>query len=240
LTAYNEKHNEANGESGADGESHNRSWNAGVEGETDDPAVLELRNRQRRNFLATLMLSQGIPMLLGGDEMARTQRGNNNAYCQDNGISWFDWEHQDGGLVAFTQRLLAIRKHHPVFRRREYFQGRALHGGCDDIAWFAPDGTEMSETDWQEGYAKSMAVFLNGDAIPSPDSRGDPVLDDTFLVLFNALHDPIEFTLPPERFGKRWIRTLDTADTLSEGDQIDADDKALVEARSLVLLRRVG
>jgi isoamylase len=240
LTAYNEKHNDANGEGGADGESYNRSWNSGAEGPTDDPAVIDLRGRQRRNFLATLMLSQGIPMLLGGDEMARTQNGNNNAYCQDNEISWYDWEHPDGSLIAFTQRLISIRKDHPVFRRREYFQGRALHGGVDDIAWFAPDGTEMSEDDWQEGYAKSMAVFLNGAAIPSPDNRGDRIIDDTFLVLFNAYHEPIDFTLPEERFGKRWIRTLDTADTLAEGDQVDFDQKTTVEARSLVLLRRVG
>ena len=240
LTSYNEKHNEANGEGNADGESHNRSWNCGVEGPTDDPEILELRNRQRRNFLATLMLSQGIPMLLGGDEMARTQRGNNNAYCQDNDISWYDWEHQDGSLVAFTQRLIAIRKHHPVFRRREYFQGRALHGGCDDIAWFAPDGTEMTDADWQTGYTKSMAVFLNGEGIPSPDWRGDRVVDDTFLVLFNAFHEPIDFTLPEQRYGKRWIRMLDTADSLAEGDQEDADQKMTVEGRSLVLLRRVG
>jgi isoamylase len=240
LTAYNEKHNDANGEGGADGESYNRSWNSGAEGPTDDPAVIDLRGRQRRNFLATLMLSQGIPMLLGGDEMARTQNGNNNAYCQDNEISWYDWEHPDGSLIAFTQRLISIRKDHPVFRRREYFQGRALHGGVDDIAWFAPDGTEMSEDDWQEGYAKSMAVFLNGAAIPSPDNRGDRIIDDTFLVLFNAYHEPIDFTLPEERFGKRWIRTLDTADTLAEGDQVDFDQTTTVEARSLVLLRRVG
>ena len=240
LTSYNEKHNEANGEGNADGESYNRSWNCGVEGPTDETEILELRNRQRRNFLATLMLSQGIPMLLGGDEMARTQRGNNNAYCQDNDISWYDWEHQDGSLVAFTQRLIAIRKHHPVFRRREYFQGRALHGGCDDIAWFAPDGTEMTEADWQSGYTKSMAVFLNGEGIPSPDWRGDRVVDDTFLVLFNAFHEPIDFTLPQQRYGKRWIRMLDTADSLAEGDQEDADQKMTVEGRSLVLLRRVG
>ncbi|MDP9072917.1 MAG: glycogen debranching protein GlgX [Actinomycetota bacterium] len=241
LTAYNDKHNDANGEGGADGEGHNRSWNCGAEGVTDDGAVNDLRARQRRNFLATLLLSQGIPMLLGGDEMARTQGGNNNAYCQDNETSWYDWEHRDGSLITFTQRLLFLRKHHPVFRRREYFQGRALHGGgCDDIAWFAPDGTEMSESDWQEGYAKSMGVFLNGEAIPSPDSRGDRIVDDTFLVLFNAHHEPIEFTLPAQRFGKRWIRTLDTADTLAEGDQVDADQKTVVDARSLVVLRRVG
>jgi glycogen operon protein len=240
LTAYNDKHNDPNGEGGADGESHNRSWNCGVEGPTDDVAVLDLRARQRRNLLATLLLSQGIPMILGGDEMARTQGGNNNAYCQDNEVSWYDWDRQDGSLIAFTQRLLFLRKHHPVFRRREYFQGRALHGGVDDIAWFGPDGAEMSEGDWQEGYAKSMAVFLNGDAIPSPDNRGDRIVDDTFLVLFNAHHEPIEFMLPPGRFGKRWIRTLDTADALAEGDQVDADQKTLVEGRCLVLLRRVG
>ncbi|MDQ1391121.1 MAG: isoamylase [Acidimicrobiaceae bacterium] len=241
LTEYNEKHNEANGEDNADGESHNRSWNCGVEGPTDDPEVLELRARQRRNFLATLLLSQGIPMLLGGDEMARTQGGNNNAYCQDNETSWFDWEHQDGSLIAFTQRLLAIRRHHPVFRRREYFQGRALHGGgVDDVAWFGPDGSEMSEDDWQEGYAKSMAVFLNGEAIPGPDSRGDRIVDDTFLVLFNAHHEPIDFTLPEERFGKRWIRTLDTADAMAEGDQVDANQQTQIQGRSLTLLRRVG
>jgi glycogen operon protein len=241
LTAYNEKHNDANGEGNADGESHNRSWNGGVEGPTDDPEVLELRAQQRRNFLATLLLSQGIPMLLGGDEMGRTQDGNNNAYCQDNELSWFDWEHQDGSLIAFTQRLLAIRRHHPVFRRREYFQGRALHGGgIDDVAWFGPDGSEMSEDDWQEGYAKSMAVFLNGEAIPGPDNRGDRIVDDTFLVVFNAHHEPIDFTLPAERFGKRWIRTLDTADALAEGEQVDANQPTQVQGRSLTLLRRVG
>jgi isoamylase len=241
LTAYNEKHNDANGEGNADGESHNRSWNGGVEGPTDDPEVLELRSQQRRNFLATLLLSQGIPMLLGGDEMGRTQDGNNNAYCQDNELSWFDWEHQDGSLIAFTQRLLAIRRHHPVFRRREYFQGRALHGGgIDDVAWFGPDGSEMSEDDWQEGYAKSMAVFLNGEAIPGPDNRGDRIVDDTFLVVFNAHHEPIDFTLPAERFGKRWIRTLDTADALAEGEQVDANQQTQVQGRSLTLLRRVG
>ncbi len=240
LTAYNEKHNDANGEDGADGESHNRSWNCGAEGPTDDPEVLDLRARQRRNFLATLLLSQGIPMLLGGDEMARTQNGNNNAYCQDNETSWYDWDHEEGGLVAFTQRLIALRRDHPVFRRREYFQGRAVHGGgSGDIAWFAPDGTEMGDNDWQDGYAKSMAVYLNGDAIPSPDSRGDRIVDDTFLVLFNAHHEPIEFTLPEGRHGKRWIRALDTADTLAEGDQIDSDEKAMVEGRSLVVLRRL-
>ena len=240
LTSYNEKHNDANGEGGADGESHNRSWNHGVEGPSDDIEVLELRARQRRNFLATLFLSQGIPMLLGGDEMARTQGGNNNAYCQDNETSWFDWEHTDGELVAFTQRLINLRRRHPVFRRREYFQGRALHGQGEDIAWFGPDGSEMSEEDWGSGFAKSMAVFLNGEAIPSPDNRGERITDDSFLVVFNAHHEPMTFTLPPERFGPRWIRTLDTADVLDEGEQVGAGGKAIVQDRSLVLFRRIG
>ncbi len=241
LTSYNDKHNEDNGEGNADGESHNRSWNCGVEGPTDDPEVLELRNRQRRNFLATLFLSQGIPMLLGGDEMGRTQRGNNNAYCQDNETSWFDWEHTDGELVAFTHRLIELRRRHPVFRRREYFQGRALHGtDAEDVAWFGTDGTEMSDEDWGEGYAKSMAVFLNGNAISSPDDRGNPVVDDSFLVLFHAHHEPQTFTMPPERFGPRWIRTLDTGDVLAEGEQVDAGGKAMVQDRSLVLFRRIG
>jgi isoamylase len=240
LTSYNEKHNDANGEGGADGEGHNRSWNHGVEGATDDIKVLELRARQRRNFLATLLLSQGIPMLLGGDEMARTQGGNNNAYCQDNETSWFDWERTDGELVAFTHRLINLRRRHPVFRRREYFQGRALHGQDEDIAWFAPDGTEMSEQDWGSGYAKSMAVFLNGEAIPSPDSRGEQITDDSFLVVFNAHHESLTFTMPPERFGPRWIRTLDTADVMDEGEQVGAGGKAVVQDRSLVLFRRIG
>jgi glycogen operon protein len=180
-------------------------------------------------------------MLLGGDEMGRTQNGNNNAYCQDNETSWFDWQHTDGVLVAFTQRLIDLRRRHPVFRRREYFQGRALHGqDNEDIAWFAPDGTEMSEQDWAEGNAKSMAVFLNGEAIPSPDSRGEPISDDSFLVLFNAHHEPMTFTMPPERFGPRWIRMLDTADVMDEGEQVAAEGKALVQDRSLVLWRRLG
>jgi glycogen operon protein len=241
LTSYNEKHNEANGEENRDGTDDNRSWNCGVEGPTDDPAVLELRGRQRRNFLATLLLSQGVPMLLGGDEMGRSQGGNNNAYCQDNEISWYDWEHNEGALVAFTQRLLQFRRDHPVFRRREYFQGRPLRGGgVDDLAWLAPDGTEMTDADWQEGYAKSMGVFLNGAAIPGLDIRGERIVDDTFLVLFNAHYERIDFTLPGQPFGKRWIRVLDTADGLTEGEISDAGQKAPVEGRSLVLLRRVN
>ncbi len=241
LVSYYEKHNEANGEDNKDGESFNRSWNCGVEGPTTDPDVIELRARQERNFLATLLLSQGVPMLLGGDEMGRTQRGNNNAYCQDNEISWFDWDHQDGELVAFTQRLISLRRSHPVFRRRHFFQGQPLYGeGVTDIAWFRADGSEMTDDDWREGLAKTLGVFLNGAAIPDLDSRGQRVTDDSFLVLFNAHHEAVEFELPDEHFGERWVKLLDTADAFDEGLQVKAGEALLVEDRSLVLLRRGG
>jgi isoamylase len=244
LVSYNEKHNEANGEDNNDGESHNRSWNCGVEGETDDAEVLELRARQRRNFLATLFLSQGVPMLLGGDELGRTQRGNNNGYCQDNEISWFDWEGADTLLLDFTRWLVNFRKEHPVFRRRRWFQGRAIRG-VPDIGWFSPDGTEMSEDDWEAGFAKSLGVFLNGDAIPTLDARGEATRDDSFIVLFNAHFEPIEFTLP-SMWGERWSVVLDTADALppalAEVDQRlgKSGEPMAVEARSLVVLRRLA
>ncbi|MEA2717946.1 MAG: isoamylase [Actinomycetota bacterium] len=241
LTSYNEKHNEANGEGNNDGESHNRSWNCGAEGPTDDPEVLELRARQRRNFVATLMLSQGIPMLLGGDEIGRTQQGNNNAYCQDNELSWFDWESMDGPLVAFTSRLIALRRDHPIFRRRRWFHGRALHGkDVVDVAWFRPDGTEMEDSDWESGFAKSIGVYLNGDEIHSTDSLGARIVDDSFLVVFNAHHDAIDVTLPPEHFGHAWVKVVDTDDALAEGDQFKAAETFEVSGRSLVLLRATG
>jgi len=241
LVSYNEKHNEANGEGNKDGESHNRSWNCGAEGPTDDPAILELRARQRRNFLATLLLSQGIPMILGGDEMGRTQGGNNNAYCQDNEVSWFDWGTQDGTFVAFVTRLIRLRAVHPVFRRRRWFEGRPLHGtDCKDVAWFRTDGTEMSEQDWESGRSKSIGVFLNGEAIASVDERGEPIVDDSFLIVFNAHHEPVEFTLPPERFGNGWVKVLDTYDAFTEGEQGKAGGIVTLGSRSLVLLRRAG
>jgi glycogen operon protein len=241
LVSYNEKHNEANCERNVDGESYNRSWNCGVEGPTDDPAVLDLRGRQRRNFIATLFLSQGIPMLLGGDEMGRTQRGNNNAYCQDNEISWFDWEAQDGAMVAFTSRMIDLRANHPVFRRRRWFQGRPLHGGeHKDLAWFRTDGTEMSDEDWDHGSLKSIGVFLNGEGIASVDERGERIVDDSFLVVFNANDGPIEFMLPPQRFGDRWVKVVDTYDAFTEGDQGKAGEAMTIGSRSLVLLRRAG
>jgi isoamylase len=229
LTAYNEKRNDANGEGGADGESHNRSWNHGAEGPTDDPAVNELRARQRRNFIATLMLSQGIPMLLGGDEMARTQGGNNNGYCQDNEVSWFDWGSQDGELLAFSQRLIAFRKSHPVFRRQRFSTAK-------EMAWFRPDGGRMTEGDWQSAFARSVALYLDGEAITEPDARGERITDDSFLLVFNAHFEPLEFFMPD--IGEHWIRVLDTADSFNEGDTPSAGTPATVEARSIAVFRR--
>jgi isoamylase len=241
LVSYNEKHNEANGEENRDGESHNRSWNCGEEGPIDNPDVPALRNKQKRNFLATLFLSQGIPMLLGGDEMGRTQQGNNNGYCQDNEISWFDWERADQALLGFTRQLISFYKCHPVLMRRGWFLGRAIHGsGVEDIAWFAPDGTEMAEEQWGEGFAKSMAVFLNGKAIAYPDFRGEKILDDSFLFFFNAHYQSIPFTLPGPEWGKQWTRLLDTAQGgfVEDEKEYAAQEEVPVESRSLVLLKR--
>jgi len=241
LVSYNDKHNDANGEGNADGESHNRSWNCGAEGPSNEPEVIHLRERQMRNFLATLLLSQGVPMLLGGDEAARTQGGNNNAYCQDNEVSWFEWGQRDAGLTAFTSRLIALRRQHPVFRRRRFFQGRPLWGeGSSDIAWFRPDGTEMDDEDWQQGRAKSVAVFLNGDAIASPDARGERIVDDSFLLLFHAHHENLHFTMPPERFGVGWVTVIDTADAWREGEQVKHGEQLALTGRSVVVLRRAG
>ena len=216
LVSYNEKHNEANGENNQDGESHNRSWNCGVEGPTDDAEINALRVRQRRNFLTTLLLSQGVPMLAHGDEMGRTQLGNNNGYCQDSDLTWVDWElaDDDAELLRFTRRLVQLRKDHPVFRRRRFFAGTADHGGesdLGDIAWFMPNGKHMDGEAWRDGMARSLMVFLNGDAIPAPDRRGNVVHDDSFLVVFNAHDEPITFTLPEEEYGAEWYIEVDTS-----------------------------
>ena len=238
LVSYNDKHNEANGEENNDGDSHNRSWNCGAEGPTDDPDVNALRSRQQRNLLTTLFLSQGIPMLLGGDEMGRTQGGNNNAYCQDNEISWFDWETVDADLLAFTQRLIQIQQEHPVFRRRGWFKGRSARG-VDDIAWFRPDGGEMSDHDWQEPHARALAVFLTGDALQERDEDGRPVHDDSFVLLFNAHHEPLTFTMPGESFGTGWHLLIDTAAAREpEPRGVQAGDTFEVQARSLLVFRR--
>ncbi|MGH9456232.1 MAG: glycogen debranching protein GlgX [Thermoanaerobaculia bacterium] len=240
LVSYNDKHNEANGEGNRDGESHNRSWNCGAEGPTEDANVVALRNRQVRNFLATLLLSQGIPMLLGGDELGRTQNGNNNAYCQDNEISWYDWAGADAELLEFTRRLITLRKEHPVFRRRRYFLGRPLYGeGISDIGWFRPDGKPMADQDWQFGHAKTLGVFLNGKAIPTSDERGERILDDDFYVLFNAHHEPITFRLPSEHWGKRWEKVLDTSQGVLErrGTVLEALDHIDVPGFALIVLQ---
>jgi glycogen operon protein len=244
LVSYNDKHNDANGEGNADGESHNRSWNCGAEGPTDDHDVIELRERQKRNFLTTLLLSQGIPMILGGDEIGRTQGGNNNAYCQDNDISWYDWERarEHEVLLAFTRRVAALRHDHPVFRRRRYFQGRPLRGSdVADIGWFRPDGTVMTDDDWESGFAKSVMVYLNGDAIPEPDARGERIVDDSFFLLFNAHHEPIDFTLPEGEYGEAFEVAVDTAVPIPETEERRAKPGAAfpVEPRSVVVLRKL-
>ncbi|MCF8084232.1 MAG: glycogen debranching enzyme, partial [Deltaproteobacteria bacterium] len=242
LVSYNEKHNQANGEENLDGESYNRSWNCGVEGPTEDPDVRRLRERQKRNFLATLMLSQGVPMLLGGDEAGRTQQGNNNAYCQDNEISWYDWENMDEGLLVFCQKLIHYRKDHPVFRRRGWFHGRRIHGSdVSDISWFTLEGEKMAEEDWDRGYAKSLGVFLNGKNIPNPHPHGDPVVDDNFYIMINAHHEPLDFRLPAAQWGQSWVKELDTeSGWMGEEGSLKAGDRIRVEARSLVVLRHVS
>ncbi|HUN31466.1 MAG TPA: glycogen debranching protein GlgX [Trebonia sp.] len=205
LVTYNGKHNEANGEENRDGTDDNRSWNCGAEGPAEDPQIAELRSRQQRNFLVTLFCSQGVPMLLAGDEIGRTQGGNNNAYCQDNEVSWVDWSRAAGerDLLAFTERLAKLRRRHPVFRRRRFFRP-------GDIQWLTPAGQEMTESDWQAGYAKSVAVLLDGSSISEPDPRGDPVTDSKFLMLFNAGADPITFTLPEPHLSGQWTIVVDT------------------------------
>jgi glycogen operon protein len=238
LVSYEQKHNEANGEGNRDGESYNRSWNCGVEGPTDDPTVLALRARQRRNLLATLLLSQGVPMLLSGDEVGRSQGGNNNAYCQDNEISWFDWAHTDDEVLAFATRLVALRKAHPVFRRRRWFQGRPLRGTAD-ILWLRPDGTEMTEADWTEHHETCVGMFLNGAAIAAPGPRGERVVDDSFLVLFNASAEPRKWTISGP-WGAEWVRVIDTAcDRGEPEDPEPVQGDLVVTDRSLVLLRQV-
>lgn len=243
LTAYNEKHNEANGEDNRDGESHNRSWNCGVEGPTDDPEVLDLRGRQRRNFLTTLLLSQGVPMILHGDEMGRTQQGNNNVYCQDDELSWQSWEldEHDTELLEYARKVVHLRKDHPVFRRRRFFAGAPERGGesdLRDIAWLSPAGTHMSDAQWQEEFARAVMVFLNGDAIAEPDLRGEEIVDDSFLVLFNAQPEPASFTLPDAEYGETWTVALDSDHQLEPGTEIAHSTTLEIAHRSTVVLSR--
>ncbi len=213
LVSYNDKHNEANGEGNRDGNNDNLSWNCGTEGSTDDPAIVPLRERQIRNFLATLFLSQGVPMLLGGDEIGRTQGGNNNAYCQDNEISWLDWklDKRRRDLLDFTRFLIQLRRQHPVLRRRQFFYGRRIQGSeVKDLAWFRQDGKEMTEENWQDPLARCIGLRLAGDAIEEVDARGERITDDTFLIILNSHHEPLSFILPAHRPGVKWEVLLDT------------------------------
>ena len=240
LVSYNDKHNDANGEDGNDGENNNSSWNCGAEGDTDDPAILRLRGQQQRNLLTTLLISQGVPMIAHGDELGRTQQGNNNAYCQDNELSWINWDldQSQQELLAFTRRLVQLRRDHHVLRRRRFFRGADAAHPLGDLAWFLPDGNQMQETHWQWEEARAVGVFLNGDAISEPDQNGDPITDDTFLILLNGHHEALDFRLPGTDFGEKWAVVLDTALTLDEGVQLHATDGVRIEARSTVILTR--
>jgi glycogen operon protein len=240
LVSYNEKHNEANGENNNDGESHNRSWNCGAEGDTDDDGINHLRNQQKRNFLTTLFLSQGVPMIVAGDELGKTQGGNNNAYCQDNEISWINWEGANTELLTFTKKLIHFSRRHPVFNRRRWFKGQPIKGvGVEDIAWFDTNGDEMSEDAWKQDYAKTLGIFLNGKGIPTLGPKGEKIVDDNFFIIFNAYHDALEFKLPPAKFGRKWTKVLDTSTNFLEetGETFKAAANIHVEGRSVVLLK---
>ncbi len=241
LVSYNEKHNEANLDDNSSGEDHNRSWNHGVEGPTDDKEINELRLRQQRNLLTTLFLAQGVPMLLGGDEFGRTQNGNNNVFCQDNELSWYDWDLSDDqrALCAFTRRLIELRANHPVFRRQQFFRGATE--GTVDLDWLRPDGTDMTDDDWASGDQQSIMFFLNGQAIPTPDARGQQILDDSFLVLLNAAAEQVKFTLPGEQYGRAWTLVVDTAEPAHRGagQRVSAGGRVELVARSIQVLRRM-
>ncbi|MDR3068053.1 MAG: glycogen debranching protein GlgX [Cellulomonas sp.] len=242
LVSYNEKHNTANGEDNRDGESSNRSWNCGVEGPTDDPEIAALRDRQQRNFLATLVLSQGVPMMAHGDEMGRTQGGNNNAYCQDSPIAWVDWDldAERRSLLEFARKVVGVRAAHPVFRRRRFFAGEAEHGGqseLGDVVWLRPDGHLMQDSAWSGDQARMVQVFLNGDAIVEPDVRGQRIVDDSFLMLFNGNYEKVPFTLPGVDYARTWTVVFDTADTHTD-HQYKSRTRLTLEHRSVVLLTR--
>jgi len=211
--SYNDKHNDANQEGSNDGTNDNHSWNMGAEGPTDDPQIIERRERQKRNFLATLLLSQGVPMILGGDEIGHTQNGNNNAYCQDDEITWLDWsldEHKIA-LVAFTQKLIQMRKDHPSLHRRKFYQGRAIRGTEEkDLVWLRPDGQEMSDEEWGLGWVRCLGLLLNGKTIGEVDDSGEPIIDDTFLIMLNCHHEPIQFFVPETPNAEKWEIVLDT------------------------------
>ena len=247
LVSYNEKQNEANKEGNNDGETNNKSWNCGAEGPTDDPEINALRGRQQRNFIATTLLSQGVPMISHGDELGRTQLGNNNGFCQDNELTWVHWDEADSGLIEFTQTVSALKAAHPVFRRRRFFNGLPVRRrgaeGLPDISWFRPDGSEMSDDDWEAGFGKSVSVYLNGLGIPDLDPRGQRVTDDSFVLCFNAHHEPIEFTFPPEEFGAAWVPVVDTTQpeaARDEPDPIAAGATVKLGGRAMMVLQAVA
>jgi len=240
LVSYNEKHNEANGEDGNDGESHNRSYNFGVEGPTDDTEVLTMRARQQRNFIATLLLSQGVPMLLHGDELGRTQQGNNNGYAQDNELTWVHWDAADQPLIEFTAALARLRREHPTFRRRRFFDGRPVRREAGtrvpDIVWLRPDGSIMEPEDWDTGFGRAVGVYLNGEGIRERDRRGEQIADKDFLILFNAGDDPVDFTLPDDEFSPRWDVVVDTAGERADSAPLAPGEAVRVEPKSLMVL----
>jgi isoamylase len=244
LVSYNEKHNEANGEGNRDGDTNNNSWNCGVEGLTDDEKINALRRRQIRNFLATLFLSQGVPMLAGGDEFARSQKGNNNVYCQDNELGWFSWERSEmeQRLISFVMKLIRFRKEHPVFRRPKFFQGRPIRGlGIKDIMWLSPSGKEMSDKEWHAGHSRSVGLLLSGQTMDVHDSKGRPITDDTFVLFFNAHHEQLTFRLPRIRNSRAaWELVLDTSREsgfLEEKVHYAASGTVDLVERSLMVLR---
>jgi glycogen operon protein len=240
LVAYEQKHNLANGEDNRDGENHNLSWNCGVEGPTTDRRVLDERARQRRNLMATLMLSVGVPMISGGDEIWRTQLGNNNAYCQDNEISWTDWElsTEQRDFLEFTRRVIRLWREHPVLRRRKFFQGRRIRGAdVVDITWLAPSGTEMTDKAWSSPDVRCLGVRLNGDAIDELDERGERITGDTLLLLLNAGPSAVPFSLPETLPAERWETLLDTADPWTPVRWLMGRDRYRVQAQAMSVLR---
>jgi isoamylase len=243
LVSFNEKHNLANLEDNRDGTDDNRSWNCGAEGDTDDPGVLSLRQRQHRNFLVTLLVSQGTPMLLGGDELGRTQQGNNNAWCQDNELSWVDWENADDSLREFTKRLISLRRNHPVLRRESFLIGSDEGEGSNlpDAWWFRSDGRKMTKADWDDG-EPVLGLFLNGNAIPNPGPHGEQIRDDSFLVLFNAHSEEHQITLPRPHFGAHWAVEVSTSDPDGEPGRVTygAREQITLVDRSVIVLRRLG
>jgi isoamylase len=241
LVSYDHKHNEANGEDSRDGTDNNRSWNCGAEGPTDDPAINALRAKQKRNFIVTMLLSQGVPMFLAGDEISRTQQGNNNAYCQDNEISWLNWDQMDGEktLVALAQKVISLRQNHPVFRRRNFFQGRAIKGvGVKDILWLRPDGREMTDQEWNQEHARTLGVFLSGSAVDEIDERGQLVTDENFVLLMNSHHEEVLFTLPTAASGMSWVTLIDTSldSAKSPGTTYEPMTQYTLQPRSVAVL----